>query len=246
MLTIEQPTDGISVITLRWTEKRNALNPDDARVIADAIDQATSESDCVILTGEGAFCSGGDLRAFAEISATKTHGEIRDHVYRDVQRMFRSIELAPVPVIAAVDGPAVGLGMDLALAADMCVVGPSGWLQQGWGRAGLIAGTGGVSFLQTTAPGLVWRLLATQERLDAQTCAELGLAEVATLSGLTQALGRAQDLIAMGHDVLSAYVRLARPLTWPAPEHFALAAETQARFIGSAQFRELAARVLGG
>jgi 2-(1,2-epoxy-1,2-dihydrophenyl)acetyl-CoA isomerase len=158
--------------------------------------------------------------------------------------MIRSIRDSPVPIISAVDGAAVGLGMDLALAADLCFVGPKGWLRQGWGQAGIIAGTGGVSFLQAIRPGLLWKLLASQERLDAQLCHELGIAEIGSPTALDAARECAASLATLGRDVVNAYTRLARPCTWPSEDHFNMCAEIQARLIGSENFRELAARVL--
>jgi enoyl-CoA hydratase/carnithine racemase len=245
MLTSEAVSDRVQVVTMRWPEKRNSLAPEDTKAVAAAITDAGRAADCVILTGDGAFCSGGDLKRFADISATVDHATLRDHVYGDVQAMMRSIETSPVPVIAAVDGPAVGLGMDLALACDICFVGPDGWMQQGWGRAGLIAGTGGIAFLQTVRPKLLWRLLADQERLSADRCEEFGLAEPGHPTARAAAIGRAGKLVSIGRDVLSTYTRLARTQTWPDSRHMGHCAEAQARYIGSANFRELAARVLG-
>ena len=245
MLTIENPSQGIALLTLRWKEKRNSLNPDNTREIAAAITTASETNDVLILTGEGAFCSGGDLRAFAEISATKGVEEIRDHVYGDVQLMLRAIFNSPVPVLAAVDGAAVGLGMDLALACDSTLIGPEGWLQQGWARAGLIAGTGGIAMLQVARPKLLTKLLATQDRLGATACDELGLGEIALPTALVGALERALALQAIDREVLRAYMELSRAETWPSPDHFARCAELQAGFIGSERFRLLAAQVLG-
>jgi enoyl-CoA hydratase/carnithine racemase len=62
-------TARVSVLTFRWTDKRNALNPDDAQAIVAAIEQASATASLLIVTGEGAFCSGGDLPAFAALSA---------------------------------------------------------------------------------------------------------------------------------------------------------------------------------
>jgi len=246
MLHRESVSEKVEIITLRWPEKRNSLAPEDAREVAKAITDASAAADCVVLTGDGAFCSGGDLRRFAEISASVDHATLRDHVYGDIQAMMRSIEASPVPVIAAVDGAAVGLGLDLALACDMCFVGPDGWLQQGWGRAGLIAGTGGIAFLQRLHPRLIWRMLAEQERLSAERCAELGLAEMGKPTAREAAICRAEQLAAIGRDVLSTYTVLARAQTWPDTAHMRHSAESQARYIGSTQFRELAARILSG
>ncbi|HVT67663.1 MAG TPA: enoyl-CoA hydratase/isomerase family protein, partial [Trebonia sp.] len=112
------------VVTLDWPEKRNSLGPEDTAEVAAAIEEARGKArSALVLTGSGAFCAGGDLRAFSEVSRTMAVEQIRDTVYGRVQRMVRALAECPVPTIAAVDGPAVGLGFDLALACDMRFVG---------------------------------------------------------------------------------------------------------------------------
>ena len=61
--------------------------------------------------------------------------------------MIRTLMAVPVPTIAAVDGAAVGMGMDLALACDSRFIGTTGWMRQGWARYGAIPATGGLVFL---------------------------------------------------------------------------------------------------
>lgn len=234
-----------AIVTLRWTEKRNALSADDARAVADAIGTASeTASSAVILTGDGAFCAGGDLRAFAELAAKHDPAGIRTHVYGDVQAMVRALRDATVPTIAAVDGPAVGLGMDLALACDVRFVGPRGWLRQGWGSAGLISATGGTWFVEGARQGLVWELLAQQAKLDGPRCEKLGLARASTGSALATAKEMAEQLSAIPRDVLTAYTRIARARTFPENSYLELCATLQAEFIGSERFRELAQRLL--
>jgi enoyl-CoA hydratase/carnithine racemase len=236
-----------AIVTLRWSEKRNALSADDARAVADAISRASAaEASAIVLTGDGAFCAGGDLRAFADLSSTLDPAEIRTHVYRDVQAMVRALRDAPLPTIAAVDGPAVGLGMDLALACDTRFVGPGGWLRQGWGSVGLISATGGTWFVEGAHRGLVWELLARQARLDGPRCEELGLARASSVPALTAAQELAEQLSAIPRDVLAAYAKLARARTFPDDAYLELCATLQSEFIGSERFRDLARRLLEG
>ena len=235
------------VVVMDWPERRNALRPEDGEEIAAAIEAAgRAAASAVILTGAGAFCAGGDLRAFAELSARHTPGEIEAQVYSRIQVMIRALRHCPVPTIAAVDGPAVGLGFDLALACDMRFVGPDGWFRQGWARAGLIAGTGGIGLLaRLLAPGVSWRLIATQEKLAAGACAELGLGEAAPGGALAAATARAEELAVIDREVLGHYCRMERELSWPDDDFFVTTASVQAALIGSARFRDLAASVLG-
>ena len=101
---------------MNWPEKRNALGPGDTREVGDAIERAGSLATTgVILTGVGAFCAGGDLEQFAELSANSSAHEVRSRIYENVHSVLRSIRGCAVPVVAAVDGPAVGLGLDYAV-----------------------------------------------------------------------------------------------------------------------------------
>jgi enoyl-CoA hydratase/carnithine racemase len=235
-----------AVVIMDWPERRNALRPEDGEEVAAAIVAAgAAATSSVILTGIGAFCAGGDLRAFAELSATRTPAEIAEQVYGRIQAMIRALRDCPVPTIAAVDGPAIGLGFDLALACDMRLVGPHGWFRQGWARAGLIAGTGGIGLLARHAPGVSWQLIATQEKVTIERCQQLGLGEVAPGGALTASIERADALAAIDRVVLGHYCRMEREQTWPDDEFFAETARVQAGLICSPQFRDLVARALG-
>jgi len=248
-MSVEVSDEGAAtIVTLRWPDKRNALNPRDASETEAAIREASRRARAVVvLAAEGAFCSGGDLRAFAKISAECSEEEIAREVYGKMQGMIRALSDCPVPTIAAVDGPAIGLGCDLALACDMRFVGKNGWLQQGWGRANLIAATGGVGFLSRLAPGSFWSLLATQERLGPRECEKLGIGlDAGEESAKNAAMARADELSKIEREVLEAYVALERPTRWPPADHFSQAATYQGRFIGSSRFREQAKRLLDG
>lgn len=233
------------IVVMDWPEKRNALAPSDGAELAEALEDAGGRAgSAVVLTGNGAFCAGGDLRAFARVSAEASAEQMEQHVYGTMQRVVRTLRDCPVPTIAALDGPAIGLGFDLALACDMRLLGPNGWMQQGWARAGLIAGVGGIGLLQRLNPSVMWRLIATQERVDAAAAERMWLGEAARPSALRAAAARAEELSAVPHDVLGHYARLSRAHGWPAEQHFGEAASIQARLIASPRFREQVRTVL--
>jgi enoyl-CoA hydratase/carnithine racemase len=208
---LTQRQDDVAIVRLDWPERRNALGPDEAGQLADAIGAASEpEVRALVLTGSGAFCAGGDL---SQLASLVQQGEqaIRDAVYGKFQSVVKALQDAPVPTIAAIDGPAVGLGMDLALACDMRFVGTSGWLRQGWAAIGLIPGTGGALLLDSIAPNLLWRLIAEQPRLNAAECVRLGLAEPCPDgSAVSTAIERARQLGALSRPAISAYLRLCR------------------------------------
>src|SRR5215203_340070 len=107
----------VAVLTLRWPEKRNALSAPDGADLSEALTEAGARSDVtgIVVTGEGAFCSGGDLRYFSQVSHELPVEEIRQKVYGTMQGIVRALRAVPVPTAAAVDGAAIGLGLDLAL-----------------------------------------------------------------------------------------------------------------------------------
>jgi enoyl-CoA hydratase/carnithine racemase len=235
----------VAVVVLDWPERRNALGPEEARQVGAAIEEAGSlPVSGVVLTGTGAFCAGGDLEQFAQLSAETSPEEVRDHIYSEVHSVIRAIRACPVPVVAAVDGAAVGLGFDYALASDMCLIGPDGWLQQGWALAGLIHGAGGSGFLQSAVGPAFWRLVAEQERLDAHEASELRIGEATEGPALDAAVARLVALGRLPQEVLNAYTTLYRERRWPDQAFFDRCADYQSRFIGSEDFRDRANRIL--
>ena len=227
---------------LNWPDRRNALGPSETRQVGEAIGSAGSIATYgVALTGNGAFCAGGDLEQFVDLSASLSADQIRKQIYENVHSVLHSIRSCPVPVAAAVDGAAIGLGLDYALACDMCFVGPRGWMQQGWAVAGLIHGAGGSGFIQKSSGQALWKLLATQERLDGKRVEELGIGEAVDGPALDAAIERLRRLDSLPRKVLEAYTTLYRNQRWPSDQFFGECADLQAQFIASSEFRERAA-----
>ena len=242
---IETRDDGIVAVWMNWPEKRNALGPADTREVGDAIVAAgSSAGHGVVLSGVGAFCAGGDLEQFAELSARSSASEVRTRIYENVHSVLRAIRACPVPVAAAVDGPAVGLGLDYALACDFCVVGSKGWMQQGWALAGLVHGAGGSAFIQQAAGTAFWKLITEQERIDGARAQELGLGEPADGLAFDAAVARLSQLASLPREVLEAYTSLSREIRWPNDAFFARCADFQAQFIASEAFRARADAIL--
>lgn len=247
-MTIHTDLEGhVAIVTIDIPEKRNSLGPAEAEALADAIAEVGStDIKALVLTGRGAFCAGGDLKTFSEISASHSAGEIEDEIYSRVQRVTRVLRTIPVPTIAAIDGPAVGLGMDIALACDMRFMGPRGSFVQGWSRAGLIPGTGGVALLDAVNPTALWRMLAEQEPVRQQAGEQMGLAECAPDSALASAIERGAAFHTIPGDVLAAYTELSRSIRWPREEHFKKCSQYQSDFLRSSHFRDVAKQLLGG
>jgi len=231
---------------LDWPEQRNAMGPDECRELSAALDGIADDPEImgVVITGDGAFCAGGNVRA-AQSRKDMAPEERRTVVYGAYQGMIRSIVNIPVPTVAAIDGAAVGMGLDIALACDSRFFGPKGWCIQGWGRVGLIPGTGGEWLLRLTRPGILWNMLEQQERIYADEAARLGLGEVAGEEGArARALARIEKLASMGRGPLEGYASLYRmDLREKLDKHLEAAVDLQIALLGSATFANKVAEV---
>jgi enoyl-CoA hydratase/carnithine racemase len=165
----------IAYVTIARPERANALDAETARRIGEAISALAAER-VVVLTGEGkAFCAGGDLEEL-ERWADGSAELITDELYGGFQAMVRAIRASDAIVIAAVNGAAVGAGMDLALACDLRIAGESARFGQVWVGLGVIPGTGGAWLTQHLAgPTRAAELLLTADIISAEEALSAGL-----------------------------------------------------------------------
>jgi enoyl-CoA hydratase/carnithine racemase len=241
-LVITEVIDTYTVITLNRPERRNALTFEMMEQVTSAIQLAGGDQAChsIVLTGNGAFCAGIDLESLSSHSADDV--EVRGTTMYDLpQSMVRALVSVSVPTIAALDGPAVGLGMDLALACDMRLVGVDGWMMQGWARAGLIPATGGVFFMERLAPAVLWRTIDGHPRLHPSQLMALNLAESVDGSALRAARARAGAYGRISRLAVEGYVKLSRtPYAEQLDAHLRAAAETQLTLFQDGKYRERA------
>lgn len=174
--------DTIVVLTMIRPDIRNAMTgEEDAAEIVDACARITADHSVrtVILTGEGpAFSAGGNLRKMTE-KMGKGVGEPANirHAYRSgIQRIPLALYNLEVPVIAAVNGPAIGAGCDLACMCDIRIASESARFAESFVKVGLIPGDGG-AWLLPRAVGLskAAEMAFTGDSLDAQAALECGL-----------------------------------------------------------------------
>lgn len=198
-LKIEQ--DGsILTITINRPEARNAINPglqeEFSRIFLDV--DADDEVDVVILSGSGgAFCAGGDLNWLLEMhgnAATIAKGIRRD---RKIQNAMLDLEK---PIIAKVDGPAIGLGCSLALYCDFVYASERSVFADPHVSIGLVAGDGGaVMWPQLIGYARARRYLLTGESIDATEAARIGLiTEVVAEAELDEKVARLAAKLAKG------------------------------------------------
>ena len=175
---------GYSRLTLNRPDARNALNTALLAQVADALTGLAADPTCraVVLTGaNGHFAAGADI---AEI-ATKTSAE---GAVDPRKAYWATIRAFPKPLIAAVEGFALGGGFELALMADMIVLGPSAKLGLPETNLGLIPGAGGGQRLLALAGrARATRMILMGEVIDAETALSWGIAAYAADPPLVEA-----------------------------------------------------------
>jgi enoyl-CoA hydratase/carnithine racemase len=165
----------VATVTINRPERANALDSATAREVASAIG-STADARAVLLTGAGrAFCAGGDLDELGRWSELPPE-EVGAELYASFQSMIRAVRATDAVVIAAINGAAVGAGLDLALACDLRVAGHGAKLGQVWVGLGVIPGTGGAYLTQALAgPTRAAELLLTGEIISADDAYQAGL-----------------------------------------------------------------------
>jgi enoyl-CoA hydratase len=167
----------IRIVTINRPEQKNAINHRLHNALARVWSQLSydEEARVVILTGAGsAFCAGGD---FEFIRHSATDADHRYQMMRDARRIINDILAFPLPIIAAVNGPALGFGCSLALMSDIVLINETTFMADPHVSVGVVAADGGT---------LVWPLLTsmlrakeylfTGDRISAEMAVQLGLA----------------------------------------------------------------------
>jgi enoyl-CoA hydratase len=163
-------TDGpVVVLELQREDRRNALNLELCRAIHAAVDEAVAGgARVIVITGQGtAFCSGADLGG--------VYGpEFLDALYG----MLHHLAKLPVPLIAAVNGPAIGAGTQLAIACDLRVADETAKFGVPTARNGLAVDAWTIRTLAAIAgAGPARRLMLAAETFDRETALGMGLAD---------------------------------------------------------------------
>ncbi|BAV40135.1 enoyl-CoA hydratase [Mycobacterium ulcerans] len=168
MIGISQ-VEAVMTIELQRPERRNALNSQLVEELREAIQKAGDGSvRAVVLTGQGtAFCAGADLSGDAFAA---------DYPDRLIE-LHRVMDAAPMPVIGAVNGPAIGAGLQLAMQCDLRVVGPEVFFQFPTSKYGLALDNWSIRRLSSlVGHGRARAMLLTAEKLTAETALYTGMA----------------------------------------------------------------------
>jgi enoyl-CoA hydratase len=202
----------VRVVTFSRPNELNAVNRGLHWGLANIWRQlaADAEAKVVILTGAGrAFSAGGDLDW---ITSFLDDPVARDESLREGAQIIEEVLRFPLPVIAAVNGAAVGLGCSLAVLCDIVLISEKAFLADPHVSVGLVAGDGGAAFWPLLTPILRSReYLYTGDRIPAAMAVELGLASrvVPPDELLTQARRLAERLAAQPAEALRGTKRVA-------------------------------------
>lgn len=174
-LVLYESTHAIATITLNRPDVLNALDDALIRALRDAVERAAGDDAvrAVLLTGAGrGFSSGADL-ASVPPSPSLDLGQLLRERYHPVILAMRSM---PKPVVCAVNGPAAGAGMSIALAGDIVLAARSAYFVQAFSKIGLVPDAGSTWFLPRYAGDVRARAMALlAERIDAPTAERFGL-----------------------------------------------------------------------
>ena len=140
----------VAKIVLNDGENYNPLNQEMAKELLDVLDQLRNNENvrCLLITGSGkAFSAGGDIKAFKESIEMGKPGEVMDDLLKNLYKIALILRQYPKPVLAAVNGWAVGAGMNLALSCDLIVASNKAKFRQSFSKLALIPGFAGTILL---------------------------------------------------------------------------------------------------
>src|SRR5436853_4893733 len=171
--------DGVGLIQLNRPEKMNGIGALTRRQLGEAIKQAERDDAIrvVVLTGSGrAFCSGADVTEMAEGAGMRTPEDVGNVLRNEYMPMLMRLRTMPKPVIAAMNGPAVGIGASFALACDIRIGTPESYILEAFVNIGL-APDGGVSWLlpRLAGTGVAYEMFFTGKPLSATDAHRLGV-----------------------------------------------------------------------
>lgn len=194
-VTYEQ-TGHIVTLTLNAPQKRNAIGSrEDCEAIVEACRRIERDDGvrCVILTGaDPAFCAGGDLKGMRDRTGMMAgHGpaDMRQNYRRGIQNIPLALYELNVPTIAAVNGPAIGAGLDLACMCDMRVASERAVFAESFVRVGIVPGDGGAWLLpRVVGNSVAAEMSFTGDSLTPEQAKAVGLvSQVVPHDGLMEA-----------------------------------------------------------
>ena len=167
----ERPAEGVGLIRINRPEARNALNTEVRRLLGEHLSAMADDPAirCIVRTGnEKAFAAGADIKEMAEAGAIEI-------LQRGSQKLWRAIYSCPKPVIAAVNGFALGGGCELAMTCDIIIAGESAKFGQPEVKIGIIPGGGTQRFPGTVGKFKAMRYVLTGDIFGAKEASDMNL-----------------------------------------------------------------------
>lgn len=190
-ILVERARAGVLLVTLNRPEARNALRTGLLRELAETLAAAAPDDDvrCVVITGgPTVFAAGADIRELAAMDTVAALADARPHHWRDIARF-------PKPIVAAVNGYALGGGCELAMHADIVIAAENAQFGQPEINLGIIPGAGGTQrLIRTVGKPLAMKMVLAGEWIDAHTALAAGL--VAEVTPKERTIERALELAA--------------------------------------------------
>jgi enoyl-CoA hydratase/carnithine racemase len=196
VVLLERPAEGVALIRINRPDARNALNMEVRKLIAQHLTELADDAAtrCIVLTGnQQSFAAGADIKEMAGAGPIEM-------IQRGTHKLWRMIAACPKPVIAAVNGFALGGGCELAMTCDIIIAGESARFGQPEVKIGIIPGGGGTQRL-TRAVGKykAMKICLTGELFSAREAFDMGLVSelVPDAEVEKRAVGMAQQIAAL-------------------------------------------------
>jgi enoyl-CoA hydratase/carnithine racemase len=223
LLLVEEPAAGLRLLTLNRPEQLNAMTAELCEEIHGRLSEIARDRSCrvVVLTGAGrAFCVGLDLRGYGTAPGNDGSDEPRDRLTNQehMSRLILALRELPQPVIAAVNGPAAGFGLSLALGCDIRYASAEAVFRAAFVNIGVSNCDMGTSWLLPRLIGAsrAYELMLTGRRFDAQEALAMGL--LADVVAAQELPGRAREAAEQIAALSPWGVRLTKQGMWAALE----------------------------
>ena len=237
-------SDGVATVTLNRPEHLNAMTPGLMGALRAEVEALACDPEvrALVLTGAGrAFSSGGD-RGFLESLLLASREEIENTVYTSFQGAVKAVKTFPHPTVAAVNGPAVGAGCELAVACDFRIAAEGAVFIESWVNLGVIAPLGGMSLLpRIVGLARAAEMLMLGKPVEAEEALRIGLVtEVVPGDDLDAAVERLAGRLAAGPPLALAAMKagLQRAEDSTLESEWQAGVEAQVRLIGSRDLGE--------
>jgi enoyl-CoA hydratase/carnithine racemase len=223
VLLSERAADGVELLTLNRPEELNAMNAELCEALHRELERNAADRSCraVVLTGAGrGFCAGLDLRGYGDAPTNDGTDNARDRLgnQEHMSRLILKLRATPQPVIAAINGPAAGFGLALALGSDIRYAASSAVLRVAFINIGVSNCDMATSWLLPRLIGASrsHELMLTGRRIDAEEALRIGL--VSDVVDGEQLLGRALEAAGQIASLAPWGVRLTKRGIWAALE----------------------------